>query len=286
MRQSGRTIAGIEEILAGDLDRISVERVAIGLFFTGVKLNTGAAGACATPLRSIPEAVWLSEFRPWPLPFPGRLRGRQVPTCCERPTPPVAYVARRGRCDHERPGRHVLGASRDARRGTSQRLSMHTTRRPFSREKTWSSSAPLSRSWKSLKRARQQFTVLENGSCDAESRMSCRTSARLIRRTRVLPSADVVLITGTTLVNDTLDHLLGLCRPAARVVVVGPTVGCCPTIPASRCRCASVVSHANGYNRPAAASGGIFKAALPRLTLEDDVVGRLCPDKRLGLALL
>jgi uncharacterized protein (DUF4213/DUF364 family) len=29
-------------------------------------------------------------------------------------------------------------------------------------------------------------------------------------------------------VNDTLDHLLGLCRPAARVVVVGPTVGLLP----------------------------------------------------------
>ena len=45
------TIAGIEAILAGYLDRISVERVAIGLFFTGVKLNTGAARACATPLQ-------------------------------------------------------------------------------------------------------------------------------------------------------------------------------------------------------------------------------------------
>jgi putative heavy-metal chelation protein len=44
----------------------------------------------------------------------------------------------------------------------------------------------------------------------------------------VLPSADVVLITGTTLVNDTLEHLLALCRPAARAVVVGPTVGLLP----------------------------------------------------------
>ena len=44
----------------------------------------------------------------------------------------------------------------------------------------------------------------------------------------MLPSADVVLITGTTLVNDTLEHLLALCRPAARAVVVGPTVGLLP----------------------------------------------------------
>jgi uncharacterized protein len=38
----------------------------------------------------------------------------------------------------------------------------------------------------------------------------------------------VVLITGTTLPNDTLEDLLALCRPEARVVVVGPTVGLLP----------------------------------------------------------
>jgi len=67
------TLAGIEEILAGDLDRICVERAAIGLFFTGVKLDTGAAGACATPLRSIPEAVCCpssAAAMPFPVSFP------------------------------------------------------------------------------------------------------------------------------------------------------------------------------------------------------------------------
>lgn len=44
----------------------------------------------------------------------------------------------------------------------------------------------------------------------------------------VMPSADAVLITGTTLLNDTLENLLALCRPDARVVVVGPTVGLLP----------------------------------------------------------
>ena len=44
----------------------------------------------------------------------------------------------------------------------------------------------------------------------------------------VVPSADVVLITGTTLLNDTLENLLALCRQEARVVMVGPTVGLLP----------------------------------------------------------
>jgi uncharacterized protein (DUF4213/DUF364 family) len=44
----------------------------------------------------------------------------------------------------------------------------------------------------------------------------------------VLPEADVVLITGSTLVNNTLEDLLGLVRPDARVTIVGPTVGMLP----------------------------------------------------------
>lgn len=44
----------------------------------------------------------------------------------------------------------------------------------------------------------------------------------------VLPQADVILITGTTLLNDTLDDLLAAANPAACKVVVGPTVGLVP----------------------------------------------------------
>ena len=69
------TVASIQRILGADLDRIVIERAVIGLFFTGVKLNTGIAGACATPLRSIPEAVCCPSSA-MAMPFPGKLRGR------------------------------------------------------------------------------------------------------------------------------------------------------------------------------------------------------------------
>ena len=44
----------------------------------------------------------------------------------------------------------------------------------------------------------------------------------------VIPEADVLLITGSTLVNDTLEDLLALAKPRAQVTVVGPTVGLLP----------------------------------------------------------
>ncbi len=44
----------------------------------------------------------------------------------------------------------------------------------------------------------------------------------------MVPSADVVLITGTTLLNNTLANLLALCRKDTRVVMVGRSVGLLP----------------------------------------------------------
>jgi uncharacterized protein len=62
------TVASIQNILGADLDRITVERAVVGLFFTGVKLDTRVTGASATPLRSIADAL--------AMPFSGKLRGR------------------------------------------------------------------------------------------------------------------------------------------------------------------------------------------------------------------
>src|SRR5919201_2861573 len=69
------TLGAIREILGSELDGIAVERAVIGLFFTGVKLSNGIAGACATPIKTIPEAVCCPSSA-MSMPFPGKLRGR------------------------------------------------------------------------------------------------------------------------------------------------------------------------------------------------------------------
>ena len=46
----------------------------------------------------------------------------------------------------------------------------------------------------------------------------------------VLPRADVVGITGSTLANGTLEGLLALCRPDAVVVLIGPTTPLSPLL--------------------------------------------------------
>jgi uncharacterized protein (DUF4213/DUF364 family) len=47
---------------------------------------------------------------------------------------------------------------------------------------------------------------------------------------RILPRADVVAITGTALINHTLDELLDLCRPETSVMVLGPSTPLSPIL--------------------------------------------------------
>src|SRR5215467_7511202 len=49
------TLDTIGAILGPELDRITVERAVVGIFFTGVKLSNGIAGACATPIETVRE---------------------------------------------------------------------------------------------------------------------------------------------------------------------------------------------------------------------------------------
>jgi uncharacterized protein len=221
----GETIAGIENILAGDLDRIRVERAVVGLFFTGVKLDSGAAGACATPLRSIPEAVCCPSSA-MAMPFPGKLRGRPARALLKetgaasgvrRAVGIAAMNALAEMCWERRATNDVeLGIGIDAYDAASIGTSDHVV--------VVGAFVPF---LKALKRAGQHFTVLEIDAATLKpDELPHYRPAR--EAGEVVPSADVVLITGTTLVNGTLDHLLGLCRPSARVVVVGPTVSLLP----------------------------------------------------------
>ena len=80
---------------------------------------------------------------------------------------------------------------------------------------------------KELKRRRQPFLVLEqNPAALKPEEMPFYRQADLAPE--IVPHADVLLITGATLLNGTLEGLLALARPEARVTVVGPTVGMLP----------------------------------------------------------
>jgi uncharacterized protein (DUF4213/DUF364 family) len=73
-----------------------------------------------------------------------------------------------------------------------------------------------------VREAARQFWVLEKrpgeGDLPAEA------------APEVIPQADVVAITGTSLINHTFEELMGLCRPEAFVLVLGPTTPLSPVL--------------------------------------------------------
>jgi uncharacterized protein (DUF4213/DUF364 family) len=65
----------------------------------------------------------------------------------------------------------------------------------------------------------------------------------------VLPRADVVALTGTSLINHTFDDLIGLCRPGAFVILLG---GSAPLTPVLFDRGVDAVSGTRVVDVPAA----------------------------------
>ena len=219
------TLAAIREVLGPELDGITVERAVIGLFFTGVKLNNGIAGACATPIKTIPEAVCCPSSA-MAMPFPGKLKGRPAfdfarealgDNGIRRAAGIAAMNALADTCWRRRPHPETelrLGIDAfdvtEIRRG--DKVVVVGAFVPFLRE---------------LKRRHQPYLVLEQdpATLKADELPFFRPAEQAAA---VVPEADVLLITGTTLINGTLEELLALARPTARVTMVGPTVSLLP----------------------------------------------------------
>jgi uncharacterized protein (DUF4213/DUF364 family) len=218
------TIAAIEAILGSDLDAITVERAVVGLFFTGVKLTSGTAGSCATPRDAVPGDVCCPVTaraagyrRLAGMPAAELMRDATSENGLRRAVGIATLNAlaelawRRRPC----PGIELL-AGADAFDATEiapgERVVLVGAFIPFLKE---------------LKRRRQPYLVLEqNPAALKPEEMPFYRPADTAAE--IVPGADVLLITGATLLNDTLEDLLALARPGARVTVVGPTVGMLP----------------------------------------------------------
>jgi uncharacterized protein (DUF4213/DUF364 family) len=219
------TLNAISEILGPEADGITVERAVIGLFFTGVKLSNGIAGACATPIKTIPEAVCCPSSA-MAMPFPGKLRGRPALDLAKEALGEngirravgiaamnaLADTGWRRRPHPETELRLGIDAFDATEIGRGDNVVVVGAFVPFLRE---------------LKRRRQPYLVLEQdpATLKADELPFFRPAEQA---DRIVPEADVLLITGTTLINDTLEELLALAKPTARVTMVGPTVSMLP----------------------------------------------------------
>lgn len=219
------TIAAIRAVLGQDCGGLSVARATFGLFFTGVKLSNGVGGICATAIKPIPEAVCCPSSAK-ALPMPGRIRGYPVtkfiddlgsPSSLKRVLGIAVLSALSATVMLESPLREDLllrgvDGLEEARIGDDDHVVVV---------------GALITLIKALKARGRPFRILERDSAtlkpDEMQFFAPAETAPL-----EVPAADVLVTTGTTLINDSLEGLLALARPGAEVVVVGPTASLLP----------------------------------------------------------
>ncbi len=212
--------AEVCERLGSSMESLAIDRAVMGIFFTGVLLNNGAGGLCATPIKSVPEAVCCPSSAK-AMPTPGKIAGR-----------PVAEVL--GDLYRTQDLRRALAiATLNAlaetlwmRDGPPAGANLRTGDAfdaleilPGHRVALVGAFAPYMRE---LRRRGQPFHVLELDVSTLKPE-ELPYFASPDRAEAVLAQADVLVVTGTTLINGTLEGLLESLRPGVQVAVIGPT---------------------------------------------------------------
>jgi uncharacterized protein (DUF4213/DUF364 family) len=220
-----QTRDSVEMLLENDLQQLTLERVVLGLFFTGVKLSNNSGGISFTPVKMIPEAVCCpSSARA--MPDSGRLRGKDVTEVLEdlssqNPLKKTIAIA-------------TLNAlSETCRiRGFYKNYDFVVDADPLDffsipKDSYTIIVGALLPYIKMLKKNNYPYGILE---LDPRT-LKPEEMPHYIppeEASSELPKADYLLITGTTLINDSLDGILEKRKESATTVVVGPTASLYP----------------------------------------------------------
>ncbi|WP_434512278.1 Rossmann-like domain-containing protein [Desulfitobacterium sp. AusDCA] len=215
----------IQAELGNGMNTITLERLVIGLFFTGVKLSNGLGGICFTPIKTIPEAVCCPSSAK-AMPNSGKIKGTPVLDLVE--------AMDKGNYLFKAIGIAVLNAlsetcwqKSDSRKYEIQRSVDALDVLEISEEASVAVVGALAPFIKKLKKREKSFTILEmDPSTLKPDEMPFYIHGS--QAAQIIPKADVLVITGTTLINDTLDELLSLAKPEAQIAVVGPTASLLP----------------------------------------------------------
>ncbi|MFV0455984.1 MAG: Rossmann-like domain-containing protein [Pseudomonas sp.] len=206
--------------LGDELDEITLQRAVVGVFFTGVILDNGVGGMCATPIKSIPEAVCCPSSAKV-LPRPGKLRGRPAKQILND-----LYATQDMRRALAIATLNALTETLWLRDGAPPDCSLmfgdafQTVHYGSDDEVVLVGAFPPY--MRALRKAGQSFKVLEMDP-DTLKPDEMPYYVPAAKAPEIIPHADVLITTGTTLTNGTLESLLSWVKSNAEVAVIGPT---------------------------------------------------------------
>jgi uncharacterized protein (DUF4213/DUF364 family) len=215
----------VKQTLGGLFEELSIERCVVGLFFTGVKLSNGAGGVCFTPIKAIPEAVCCPSsagriFDPSKIPGMGTEKALSALSSPEPIKVAVAIAtlnALSSICWSQRSNKpYEIKMKMDALEAVK-----------LSNESSVAVIGAIVPALRTLKRRGGTWWVIEQDPKTLrEDELPHYVAAE--KSEEVLNKADVLIITGVTLVNHTLESILASARPDAEIAVMGPTASMLP----------------------------------------------------------
>ena len=217
----------LKDKLALEYDTITIERVMIGLFFTGVKLSNGAGGISYTPVKDIPQAVCCPSsagriFDPFKI---NGMRVADVLTGLTSIEPIKVSVAiaslnalsacywDQGIDDNYRI--HVDADALDAVRMSDESSIV-----------VIGAFVPILRKLKG--RGGKWWVIEQDPKTLKGDELKHFIPADQSEET--IATADVLIVTGVTLVNHTLEEILKVAGQDAEIAVIGPTASMLPDV--------------------------------------------------------
>lgn len=226
------SIDRISDLLGDELDKITIDRAVFGLFFSGVKLSSGQGGLCFTPIKDIPEAVCCPSSAK-AMPLSGKLVGKKASEYLDyifggnvlKRTLGIATLNALSTLCWEKFGKGLTtldGREYEIVKGVDAFDELEL----IAGEKAVVIGA-LVPMLKRLIKADQDFKVLEMDPRTLKGE-ELNHYAPASDAGKYLPEADLIVITGTTIINDTLEGILAMAKPSAKILVTGPTVSMLP----------------------------------------------------------
>jgi uncharacterized protein (DUF4213/DUF364 family) len=215
----------VKDKLAAEYESIRIERVVIGVFFSGVKLSNGSAGLCYTPVKEVPEAVCCPSsagriFDPFKI--KGMPAGEVLTALNSRePIKTAVAIAALNA---------LSAACWEHRVADDYPIQMDTDALDVIRMSADRSVAVIGAFVPVLRKLKVRggpwWVVEQDQRTLKADELAHFVPADQSRRT--IAEADVLIITGVTLVNHTLESILNAARPDAEIAVIGPTASLLP----------------------------------------------------------
>ena len=203
---------------------ITPKDVRIGVFYTGIVLSTGHAGMSYTPVQEIPEAVCCPRSHA-KMPQAGNLLNLPVADLMEYALDDNVLKASVGIATINALSAILLEDDHCPYKPSAYGNALDLIQ--ISKEDTVVMVGAFPPFIKRIQEITKKLFVIEKNprAVGKGGSVEIEPEARL---QEIIPTGTVLIITGVTLVNHTLEPILGLARNARDIVVVGPTASVYP----------------------------------------------------------